>query len=239
MAFEPSQGETCDTVLGSAVADRQARRFAESLEKFLWYFENSRNEIGHGGVRLSFALRYWYDLAKEYQPAMDEFISVRDQAEARCREFCGERDAFEEAAALNRYLATSDRTISLFLQVAHRDKVAAQKMYRTVEPYLIATGLYSECGPFLEIHRTVEINIQIYKFGKENESLYAELFPSAPPSEERIFREKMLTLVALLVLNDRKSDAERVVEKSLSTLNTDEFRSELAVAMTGQFPKRS
>lgn len=237
MAFEPSQGETCDTVLDSAVADRQAKRFAESLDKFVWYFENSRSEPGHGGARLSFALRYWFDLAKEYQPAMDAFISVRDEKEARCRESCGEFKAFHEASALNRFLAANDRTISLFLDVVRRDKVAAKRIYHIVEKYLVAHGLYSECGPFLEVNPTVDKNIQDYKLGKENERLHAEQFPSAPPLAERIFRERIVRLVALLALNDRKSDAELVVERSLSALDTDEFRSELASAINGHFQK--
>ena len=66
MSFEPKPGQSCSDVRDEANVDRHSGRYAESLQKHEWYFEHSRNEMGMGGVRLSFALGDWLELASDY-----------------------------------------------------------------------------------------------------------------------------------------------------------------------------
>ncbi len=236
MIFKPLPGQSCSEVLEAADEDRHVGRYAESLQKFEWFFEHSRNKIGMGGVRLSFALAYWLELATEYQPAMTALISLRDRTASRCQTTCGDFKAFHELSALNRYLNASEQTIAVFLDIAKRNKNAATIIYHVAEPYLVENGLYLECGPFLQFERTIETCISALKIGKEHEETFAELDHSPPPLAEKMFREKMTRLVALLALNDRAADAEMTINRSIVELESDEFRLELQAALNGHLP---
>ena len=237
MSFEPKPGQSCSDVRDEAKVDRHSGRYAESLQKHEWYFEHSRNEMGMGGVRLSFALGDWLELASDYQPAMVAFVSLRDRTEKRCRESRGEFKAFHELSALNSYLDSNDRTIAMFLNIAKEDKNAAASIYHVAEPFLVASGMYKECGPFLEIERKIETYINVLRIGKKLEETYAGLEHSPPPLAEQMYRERTTRLVALLALNDRASDAEMAMNQSLAELESDEFRAELAAALTGHLTK--
>ncbi len=237
MTFKPSPGQSCLEVLDAANSDRRAGRYAESLQKHEWFFEHSRNERGMGGVRLSFALGDWLELASDYQPAMVAFVSLRDRTETRCRESRGEFKAFHELSALNEYLDSNERTIAMFLDIANLDNNAAARIYHVAEPYLVASCLYEECGPFIEIERTIETNISVLRIGKEVEQTQAGLEHSPPRLAERLFRERTTRLVALLALNGRMSDAKMAMNRSLAELESVDFRRELAAALSGHFPK--
>lgn len=237
MTFKPASGQSCSDVRDAANVDRRAGRFAESLQKHEWYFENSRNEKGLGGVRLSFALGDWLELASDYQPAMVAFVSLRDRTEKRCRESGGEFKAFHELSALNEYIDSNDRTIAMFLHIAKEDKNAAARIYHVAEPYLVANGLYLECGPFLKFERTIETCISALRIGKELEETFAGQDHSPPPLAEKMFRENMTRLVALLALNGRAAYAEMAMNQSLAEFESEEFRAELATALSGHLTK--
>jgi hypothetical protein len=128
MTLKPQPNQSCSEVLHAADDDRRHRRYVESLEKFEWFFEHSRNERGMGGVRLSFALSYWLELASEYPPAMSAFISLRDRTEVHCHASSGDFMAFHELSALNRRLNADARTIEVFLNIAKKDRNAAARI---------------------------------------------------------------------------------------------------------------
>ena len=238
MTFNTLPGQSCSDVRDAADADRRAGRFAESLQKHEWLFEHSRNERGMGGVRLSFALSDWLELASDYQPAMVAFVSLRDRTEMRCRESQGDFEAFHELSALNSYLNLNQRTIAMFLEIAEADKNAAAHIYHVVEPLLVDSGLYKECGPFLETERTIETNISALRIGKEVEESFAGLEDSPPPLAESMYRERITRLVALLALNDRTFDAQVAMNQCLEELDSERFRAELAAALNGHLPTK-
>ena len=227
MSFEPKPGQSCSDVRDEAKVDRHSGRYAESLQKHEWYFEHSRNEMGMGGVRLSFALGDWLELASDYQPAMVAFVSLRDRTEKRCRESRGEFNAFHELSALNDYLNSNERTIAMFLDIAKLDKNAASRIYHVAEPYLVASGLYKECGPFLRMERTIEIGISALRIGLNLEQSYVGPEYSPPPLAEQMFREGTTRLVALLALNGRMSEAQTAMDLSIAELDSVDFREEL------------
>ena len=237
MSFQPEPNQSCSDVLQAADADRRDGRFYESLQKFEWFFENSRYERGMGGVRLSFALGYWMELATIYQPAMKAFLTLRDRTTDRCRKSVGDFNAFHELSALNRYLGDDERTVSLFLDIARANHDAAARIYHVAEPLLVSRGLYKECGPFLEIDRTVETNISAWTIGRKHEESFAGRNDCPPLLADRMFREKTCRLVALLALNDRLPDAKAVVVKALENLDITDFRSDLESAMIGHLPE--
>lgn len=111
MTWTAQPGEKPSNVLRSAVDDTQAERYEDALQKFLWFHEASRSERGMGGVRLSFVLGYWLDLATKFPPALDAFADVRNELEQRCRDNHGDFETFHDASAFNRYLGDNRRTV--------------------------------------------------------------------------------------------------------------------------------
>jgi hypothetical protein len=238
MTFEPTPGKSCSEVLEEANADRLDGRYAESLEKFKWFFENSRNVRGMGGVRLSFALGYWLQLADIYEPALSAITSLRDKTEERCRITPGDFITFHELSALNHYLNYDDNTVSVFVDVANTDKIAAKVLFHIAEPLLVARGMYHQCGPFLDANRTIDTNISAYWIRKKHEESFEGKRHAPPPLADKMFREKMTRLVVLLVLNDRESDAKLVLNRSLEAIDSMEFRSDLEAALLGHLPNK-
>lgn len=238
MAWEPTDDLVPSEILDSAVDDTRERRFEDALQKFLWFHEASRTELGMGGVRLSFALGYWMDLASEYPLAMDAFIQVRDEAEKRCRANAGDFESFHDVSALNRYLDDDRRTIALFLEIARDAPENAKRIYHVAEHLLAAEGMYRECAPFLEWETRLANSIKSYELDLQHEKSYEVLEQHPPKFARRHFQIDVATLVALLVLNDRKQEAEEVCRRCLDVLNDDEMRSVLDAAREGQIPAR-
>src|ERR1044072_6141550 len=68
-------------ILQDANADTRAGQFEDALAKHLWYHRNAlKHSPAQGGVRLSFALSYWHNLATKYPPAMTALKAERDEA---------------------------------------------------------------------------------------------------------------------------------------------------------------
>jgi hypothetical protein len=71
--------------LEQAHAHAAAGRYAEALELHRRYHELSRGAPAQFGVRLSFALSRWADLARRYPPAREALSQTRDAAAGRLR----------------------------------------------------------------------------------------------------------------------------------------------------------
>src|SRR4051812_34817029 len=83
------------SILQEAEADTRAGRFEDALQKHIWYHENAlKFQRAQYGVRLSFALSAWWELASKYPPAMEALRRARDTAEANVRSQDGKFDAF-------------------------------------------------------------------------------------------------------------------------------------------------
>ena len=118
-------------ILHSAVADTRSGIHEVALAKFLWFHHNAlRYEQAFGGVRLSYALSSWLDLAKSYPPAREAFINTRDDTEAAFRADMSDFDLFHDATSLNRELGEASRTADLFGEVAACDHLALRRKGR-------------------------------------------------------------------------------------------------------------
>jgi hypothetical protein len=220
----------------SAVEDTKSGRYEDALQKFLWFHEASRHETGMGGVRLSFALGYWMDLASRYPPALDSFIALRDNMEGRRLANEGDFESFHDVFSLNQHLNADERTIDLFMQIAQIAPSKAQSLYPLVERLLVSDGKYHACAPYLEWQARVDTSILAYELGLEHEASWDEDAVCPPKFARRHFRDKIATLVALLVLNDRKEEAIKVCDRCLDVLDDEEFRNTLRIALAGHFP---
>ncbi|MFO7901017.1 MAG: hypothetical protein ACQESR_22360 [Planctomycetota bacterium] len=159
MGWKPEPGSKPSVVLDSAVDDSHADRYDDALQNFLWFHQASRSETGMGGVRLSFALGYWMDLAEHYPPALGAFIKLRDDLEQRCRDNHGDFESFHDVSAFNGYLGNDRRTIDLFMEIASEYPENAKRLYHVAERFLVADGMYQQCAPFLNWEQRIDTSI--------------------------------------------------------------------------------
>src|SRR5213078_5135076 len=86
-----------DQRLKQAVAASRAGRYEEALRGYIWFHEHAlEHDRAFYGVRLSFALAYWMELALAYPPALAALQAVRDQKIELLRTGRGDREAFHD-----------------------------------------------------------------------------------------------------------------------------------------------
>jgi len=204
----------------------------------LWFHNNAlRHRPSLGGVRLSFALSYWTDLASVYPPARGAFIRTRDEAEAAFRRDPSSFELFHDLASFNERLGDGARTADLFVSTARDDLAAAGLLYRVAEPFLIAVGRYDACGQFLDPPTRMRIAKDLYEIAKNwEEAHHAGALPT-PSFARRAYMHNVATLIALLALNHRAEEADSVRAQALTVLDDEEFREILDAAMTGHLPR--
>src|SRR5690349_19790316 len=104
MTWAPPDNPDPSAILTAAADDTRSGAYADALAKFLWFHRNAlRLNRALVGVRVSFALSYWLDLAELYPPAREAFLRTRDEAEAAFAADPSSFDLFHELAGMNRY----------------------------------------------------------------------------------------------------------------------------------------
>lgn len=238
MTWTPPDNPNLLEILNSAVGDTRDGYHEQALTKFLWFHHNAlRHNSAFVGVRLSYALNYWMELASVYAPARDAFIRTRDETEAAFRNDPSNFDLFHDLAALNERLGDGERTADLFVSIAQDDHAAAKRLYLVAEPHLIAAGRYGACGPFLEAQTRLHLAAHSYEVMRDvEESRLADEHP--PPRFARSFyMHKAATLIGLLARNHRAEEADGIRAQALTVVDDEEFRELLGAAMTGHLPR--
>jgi hypothetical protein len=126
-------------------------RYAEALERHLWFHEHALDyQPSLVGVRLSFALGDWLRLGEQYPPAREALVAVRDRTVAAMRAGNWTARGFQDAAAINHHLGDEAETGLLFLDLRRADPALAAQVARFAEEGLIVRREYALLGEYLE-----------------------------------------------------------------------------------------
>lgn len=234
--WKPPADPSPSVILEEAVADRTARRYEDALAKHVWFHEHALEyERSQYGVRLSFALGYWADLGKVYPPAWKKLEEIRDETEKKVLADPTEHDPFHDLTALNRTLKQDSRTRDTFEAMEAKDADVARERYHLAQPALVKVKAYKTCGKYISgpLHfeaakRGLEEGLQLAKdprFGLSLESHY-----------KNRFRNEVTTLVALLVVNERKDEAEAVAKSARAAWDDTVLSKQLDLALEGKVP---
>jgi serine/threonine protein kinase/tetratricopeptide (TPR) repeat protein len=254
--WSPASDEKPDfqTILNSAKSLMNKGSYEESLQRYLWYFDHSRNDAGQRGVRLSFALSDWIELGRRYPKAKQALIEIRDADVQRFAAGNGYSDLFQEIAGINQYLNADDATLALFKSVEQGDTKLAQQCYVFAKDLLAQHGDYATCRKYLgdpqkafgsisngwrqikqfeqqRVARNEEQQKRFHETAKTN-SLYAHLpvFPSPPPFADNNFVSQARQLIEILVATDDKPDAEKIQSEALAILDDPQLKSAVSDA---------
>ena len=133
-----------------------AGRYKEALDDFVWFHENAlEHDRAYYGVRLSFALGNWKDLADVYPPAMEALESVRSRAARTLGTGAGGRHLFHDLVSINRELGKGRETYSLFCGLWRKHPDLAKQCRDLAVEAVVDAGdfeLASKCLPHPEAY---------------------------------------------------------------------------------------
>jgi len=116
----------------------EAGRYAEALEGYVWFHHNALKENYElRGVRLSFALSYWMDLAGVYPPARQALKEIRDEKVSSLIHGADDLQLFKDVESINQYLGNAEATYDLFCAVNERNREFARECARVAMQSLV------------------------------------------------------------------------------------------------------
>ncbi|HVJ84065.1 MAG TPA: hypothetical protein VM452_00395 [Caulifigura sp.] len=219
-------------ILNEARDDRRAGRFDDALAKHIWYHRNAlKYQPGHYGVRLSFALSDWQELAGQFMPAMVALKEERELAKANVLQGKDAFPAFHEYVAFNRVLDDEAATKTLFADVEKQRPADAGKIYRLVEPALIRSKDYQTCGKYLKPKQDYELLLLSFRLRSDAR------FAAHRAHLEESFTKGSATLVGLLVLNERRDEATEFAHEARREWDNAGHRKAIDDALAGKLPE--
>jgi len=225
-------------ILREAVDDAAARRYDVALEKQLWFHKNAlRYNGGLAGVRLSFALGYWRQLADVYPPGLDALKRTRDEAWSAIVSGADTTVAlpsFRDFAALNRTLGEESRTAVTFAQLDREKPEVALRVAAAARPALIRAKEFELCAKYVDPDLW-ENQLAAYRSARRSAET-SGLGSEAGSFLDRKFTNDAATLVALLVVSGRRAEAERVAAEAKHEKDDAEFVAVIDKALLGNVP---
>jgi hypothetical protein len=220
-----------DEVLSEAMHDAasgEPERMRLALTKHLWFHKHAlKLRQGLSGVRRSYALGDWRDLAEKYPPALKALVKARNEAERAVWKRNDPWPSFADVSSINDYLNESTRTVALFRALHKRSPRRAKRVYHGAEEQLFQAGEFKLCNHYLDpshrfktIRRTYRVNLGLAK----DPTIGADLVRFA----QRSFTDKTTRLVALLALNGRHAEAREIARKAVRVWPDGQFRKSLA-----------
>lgn len=237
-AWAPPANPDPSKILHEAEADAAAGRYETALAKQLWFHRNAlRYESGLSGVRLSFALASWVELADKYPPALAALKAERDRALADFRRAHGEGfDSFFDFVSINERLSEDGKTVAEFKAVDAENRNRAEPLFDVAMRALIRGKEYELAGRYIDPDERWESVLSMYRmnvgFSREK-SMRASLDEYAKKS----FTNGTATLLGLLVVTGRARDAMRIAEEAREQLADADFQAAIDKALRGEVPE--
>lgn len=208
----------------SALAE--SGRFKEALEKHIWFHEASRQMPGMGGVRLSYALDSWKELAKKYRPAMEALIDLRIRNKETLLEGRGNFDNFHDLSALNFVLGEKEDTLKVFSAIHKNDPEQARVYYHVVEDLLVERKEYEICDHYLADPLTKYSHIQhLHKMNtklmKNNPAMEGDEFKSYTTES---YVRGICQLIEILLAVHKKDMAKEIQKRALEYFDNEDIR---------------
>lgn len=224
-------------ILHGAQLDAMEKRYTIALEKHLWFHLNAlRIDSAMSGVRLSFALSYWYRLGQAYPPAMEKLKEARDVAKSEVLAGAKVSESFRDFSAINKTLGEDDETCKLFVWLDQQSEDTAKKVFHVAMPALIKAEELQLCGKYLESKRSYELNKNLFRMDRTSTRSETHREMQIEFSKKR-FTNSVSTLIGLLVVNNRFDEAKEIMVDAKKEWVDASFHSALDMALCGHVPQ--
>ncbi|HEY0047266.1 MAG TPA: hypothetical protein VGB44_11195 [Flavobacterium sp.] len=205
-------------------------KYQEALERHIWFHDHALDKDNSmQGVRLSFALGDWKELADLYPPALKALTDIRDKKTAEILNTGGTKELFADVNGINKTLGEGGKTATLF-EYTFLNKPQLAKMYwYYVKDELFALKRYDLIGKFIgnpmteysvleehynrdiELSKTIKINGAMLKSYSEN-----------------TFVEKSIQLIHFAIASNDLKTAKEIQKAALKVVNDYRLRDAIA-----------
>ena len=234
--WSPGANPDPQAILEEARTDTKAGRYETALAKHVWIHEHALEvKPAFYGVRLSFALAYWRELAQEYPPALTKLKEIRDAARANVVAGKNVRESFHDMASINDHLGEHETTKEVFEALVEKDQNAAREVFELALPSLIKGKAYALIDDYISPKSDFSRFRERYLQGKQlaNEPRFGARHLEFVNKK---FANDSTTLVAILAVNDRKPEAEEIAALAREEWNDETFHKALDEALQGVVP---
>lgn len=229
----PNPAET----LRQAEVDIKSKKYTDALAKHVWFHQYAlRHTTELYSARFFTALKSWRKLGKLYPTALVKLKSIRDEEAVQVQEGLNGNEMFQGFAAINRELGEEKKTHDLFIWLDKNKPDLAHQVYPLTQRVLIQNKEYKLCSKYINAEEAYQRLAEHYrrdmnlskdpKFGKELQRF-----------GEKNFSNNTSTLIALLVLAERRTEAQTIADAAALEWNNRGFHKELKKALKGKVPK--
>ena len=210
-----------DAALDDARRLSDEGRFAEALEKHIWFHDHAL-EVDEAlyGVRLSYALADWVKLGSRYPPALQALIEVRDRNTAEITSGSRSYELFHDVVAINEALGRDDLNVALFFDVERSDPAHARAIFDVVDDSLARSGEYETYSRYLDDPQA-RIRHLVERRGFEDLDSFGEHRERIAARAHRRFAQDVALLVKILSSTGRGAEADAAVSQAVEAVGIE------------------
>lgn len=221
--------------LNAARAAARDGLFAEALSEYIWFHEHALEEQPSlVGVRLSFALGYWIELAGEYPPARAALQGIRDRKTKLLEDGVEDWELFKDVTAINRELCNDEATYNLFWLINSKNPVFAARCARLATPALVKAHAFKFAKSFIpDPEQEIERLASRFNQGIEraNRKSPVERRIAITDAEVRIYSEDVAQLVTIFFMSGEEKRGDALMEYAIELADGSEMRDAIRAAV--------
>jgi len=203
-----------------------AGRYEDALRDYIWFHEHAlEHEPSLYGVRLSFALWYWMELANEYPEARTALKRIRDEKTTRLLEGASNRDLFHDVESINERLENEEATYEVFAAIEKAKPDFAAVCADLALPAIVKAGDFEMARRY-----TPSPEDALRRYGEslntDIEGLERQPPSSAPRLEAyvQIYVRRVHLLLKILRGNNENSEADALELRALELIKSPSAR---------------
>ncbi|MET3446342.1 hypothetical protein [Ralstonia sp. 1138] len=227
---------TAQERLHAARIAAQEGRFSEALSEYIWFHEHALEERPSlSGVRLSFALGYWIELAEQYPPARAALQSILIEKTARLEQGDQDWELFNDVTAINRELGNDEATYDLFVLINKAAPAFSARCARVAMPSIVKAADFTLARGFIpDPEKSVEqlASRFIEGIGWTNRSLPPERQADITNHKIRIYSEEVGMLTQIVRMSGEGERADALVEQAISLVGNPELQDAVRASLT-------
>lgn len=215
--------------------------YEAALQRHLWYHNHALEHQPYlSGVRNSFVLSQWTELARRYPKAKTAMMEVRDSGTRELMAGRGGSGLFQDVVAINEQWGGQKSTLELFKNLDAHQPALAKQCYQLAEALLVDQKDYAICGRYVtngqarfdSIKKAWETGKKWEEKNQEIQRKTAKVSPATglPRPPQRKYYDPMLVqetsrLIEILVATNRRAEAEKIRDQALACLDHPDLRS--------------
>lgn len=201
----------------------------KALERTLWFHDNAlEHEPSMSGVRLSFAMGDWMDLAEKYPPALKAMHKVRDEKTLKLKSGEGNFNLFMDVNAFNRTLKEEDKTIALFRLLDEKQPDLAKTCWIIAKQLVIKNKDYDLADKYLgNLLTEFDMVKERYESNTARNDKNRPSYNHLKSFNENRFVEQTLLLIETAKALEESDTAKEIHKRALGLLDDRRLRKAL------------